>query len=109
LRAGAEWVHTPRMKSAYELAMERLAASEPSTSAPLSDADKAELADIDARHKARLAEREIFLRQKLGEAEQAGSETDIEQIRKQIASERETIEEDREAAKERVRARARGR
>lgn len=97
------------MKSAYELAMERLAASDPEGSVTLTPEQKAELADIDARYRARIAEREIFLKQKLAEAEAARNLQDIVQIERQIASERAGLEEDRESEKNRVRERARRR
>jgi hypothetical protein len=47
------------MKSAYELAMERLEESEPEVK--LTDEQKAELAAIDDKFKAKIAERELFL------------------------------------------------
>ncbi len=92
------------MKSAYELAMERLKAQEPA-SKPLTDEQKKELEDIDAKYKAKLAEREIFLKKQLDDALHAGRHDEIESLRKQIADERASIEEDREAAKNRVRNR----
>lgn len=90
------------MKSAYELAMERLAKSEPATR-PLTPEQKARLAEIDRVYQGRIAEREIFLKQKL-DAALAGQQFDeADQLRKQIASERARLEEEREAEKERVR------
>ncbi|HEY8900159.1 MAG TPA: hypothetical protein VIM61_07090, partial [Chthoniobacterales bacterium] len=47
------------MKSAYELSMERLAAKEPAVK--LTDAKKAELAEIDNLYTAKVAERRVFL------------------------------------------------
>lgn len=95
-------VHLIPMKSAYELAMERLAKSEPA-SKPLKPEQKARLAEIDRVHKGKLAEREIFLTKQLNEAYAAQNMDEIEKVQKQIASERARIEEDREAEKERVR------
>jgi hypothetical protein len=90
------------MKSAYELAMERLAKSEPATR-PLTPEQKARLAEIDRVYQGRIAEREIFLKQKL-DAALAGQQFDeADQLRKQISSERARLEEEREAEKERVR------
>jgi hypothetical protein len=91
------------MKSAYELAMERLRASEGDDAKPLSAKQKNQLADIDAKYKAKLAEREVFLQGKLLQAQHAGQADEAEQIRRQLASERTTLEEDREAEKEKVR------
>lgn len=93
------------MKSAYELAMERLRAAE-GDAPTLSDAQKRELADIDARYRAKIAEREIFLQGKLTEAAQGADAQAVDDLRRQIASERVRLEEDREAEKERVRRRS---
>jgi hypothetical protein len=91
------------MKSAYELAMERLAKSDPSAKKPLDPAQKAKLAEIDRRYQGKLAEREIFLKQQLEGALAAGNAEELEKIKKQIASERARLEEDREAEKNKVR------
>lgn len=91
------------MKSAYELAMERLAQSDPDSAKPLSDAKKSRLAEIDAVYKGKIAEREIFLKQKLNAAFAARNREDVEALRTQIASERVRLEEEREEEKERVR------
>ncbi|PTX91796.1 hypothetical protein [Opitutus sp. ER46] len=90
------------MKSAYELAMERLAKSEP-TSAPLTAEQKARLAEIDRVYKGKLAEREIFLRQHLDQALADQKMEEVDKIKQQIANERARIEEEREAEKDRVR------
>ena len=90
------------MKSAYELAMERLAKSEPA-SAPLTAEQKTRLAEIDRVYKGKFAEREIFLKKQLEEAYAAEKFEDAEKIKQQLASERTRIEEEREAEKERVR------
>jgi hypothetical protein len=92
------------MKSAYELAMERLNAAEPGRAKPLTGAQKTALAGIDARFKAKIAEREIFLRKALDEATHRGEAEEAEKIRAQIVGERARLEEEREAEKERVRS-----
>jgi hypothetical protein len=91
------------MKSAYELAMERLAKSDPSTSAPLTAAKKARLAEIDRVYKGKLAEREIFLKKQLEEAFTAQKPEEIDKIKQQLGSERARLDEEREAEKEQVR------
>ncbi|AWI08410.1 hypothetical protein [Ereboglobus luteus] len=90
------------MKSAYELAMERLAQSEPST-APLSDEQKNRLADIDKVYAGKIAEREIFLKQSLAAAQAEQNYEEIEKVQRQLATERTRLEEEREAEKDRVR------
>ena len=90
------------MKSAYELAMERLAKSEPAAKA-LSPDQKNRLAEIDRIYQGKIAEREIFLKQKL-EAALAGQQFDeADKIRRQIAGEKARLEEEREDEKELVR------
>lgn len=94
------------MKSAYELAMERLAKSDPSAGKTLSPEQKDRLAGIDRVYQGKLAEREIFLRQKLDTALADGNADEADQIRQQIAAEKTRIEEERDAEKDRVRAEA---
>lgn len=91
------------MKSAYELAMERLSQSEPKNSKPLTPQQKERLAEIDRVYQGKLAEREIFLKKQLDEVLAAQKFEEVEKIRKQLVSERARFEEDREAEKERVR------
>lgn len=91
------------MKSAYELAMERLAKTDPEASAPLSAEKKARLAEIDRLYKGKWAEREIFLRQRLDAALAEGKFEDTEKIKQQIADEKARLEEEREDEKNRVR------
>ena len=91
------------MKSAYDLAMERLAKSDPEKGRALTPAHKARLAEQDKIFQGKIAEREIFLRQKLDEALSAGKADEIEKIRVQLASERARLEEERDAEKEKIR------
>jgi hypothetical protein len=91
------------MKSAYELAMERLEESDPSGTAPLTDEQKAKLAEIDQVYQGKIAEREIFLQQKLEEALADQNLEEVEKMRAQISSERLRLEDDCEDEKNRVR------
>jgi len=91
------------MKSAYELAMERLAKSDPEEAAPLSAKQKVRLAEIDRVYQGQLAEREIFLKQRLDEAYAAQNAEEVEKINQQLTSERARIEEEREAEKDQIR------
>lgn len=90
------------MKSAYELAMERLEKQSPT--AQLTDAQKAEIAEIDATCKAKGAEQELFLKDKIAEAAAAGKFEEVEQLEKQLSRELRRFHEDAEAKKEKVRA-----
>lgn len=91
------------MKSAYELAMERLAKSDPAAGKPLSAEQKDRLAEIDRVYQGKLAEREIFLKKQLNDAFAAQKAEEVHKIKQQIASERSRLEEEREEEKERVR------
>ena len=91
------------MKSSYELAMERLAKADPTAGTPLTAEQKARLAELDTIYKGKIAEREIFLKQRLDEALATGKADEVDQVRKQIASERARLEEERDTEKERVR------
>ncbi len=90
------------MKSAYELAMERLAKSEPKEK-PLTAAQKSRLAEIDTVFKGKWAEREVFLKGQLEKALTDGDAEAAEQVRVQLARAKVSLEEEREDEKERVR------
>jgi len=91
------------MKSAYELAMERLRASDPDAGRPLTSAQKTRLAEIDRVYQGRIAEREIFLRKLLEDTIAAGKDEEAEKIRRQLADEKARLAEERDAEKEQVR------
>lgn len=91
------------MKSAYELAMERLAKSDPDAAKPMSAERKARLAEIDRVYQGKIAEREIFLKQQLNAALATQKFDDADKLRQQIASEKARLEEEREEEKERAR------
>src|SRR5205807_5747405 len=90
------------MKSAYELAMERLAKSQPIIT--LTDEQKKQLAEIDAPFKARIAEKELFLKGEIQKAQVAGKFDEAESLEKQLTSEIRRLKEDCEAKKEKLRA-----
>ena len=89
------------MKSAYELAMERLEKEAPTMK--VTETQKAELAEIDNLAKARTAEKELFLGGEIAKARTAGDWGEVQALEKQLASERRRIQEDAEDKKERVR------
>jgi hypothetical protein len=91
------------MKSAYELAMERLAKSDPDAAKPLSAEQKARLADLEKVYQGKIAEREIFLKQKLEAALAEGDADEADKMRQQIAAEKARLEAERESEKDAVR------
>lgn len=94
------------MKSAYELAMERLARQSPTVR--LSDEQKRLLAEIDSRFRARIAEREIFLDGERSKAAASGDFETLAQLDRQFTSERKALEAECEEEKEKVRQAAAG-
>lgn len=89
------------MKSAYERAMERFASDE--APAVLTEAQKAELAAIDERFRARHAERELFLDDLILKARRSGNWAELAELETQKVRELVGIKNDAEAAKEKVR------
>jgi hypothetical protein len=90
------------MKSAYELAMERLAKDQPTVN--LTEEQKKQLAEIDSTFKARIAERELFLKGEIVKAQSSGKFEEVESLEKQLRSETRRLQEDCEAKKEKLRA-----
>jgi hypothetical protein len=90
------------MKSAYELAMERLQKTAPSAS--LTESQKKELAEIDDKFKAKIAEREVFLKDQIVKAQKAGNVEEIESLQRQLSVDVRRLQEEREARKEKLRA-----
>ena len=89
------------MKSAYELAMERLQKTAPSLS--LTEEQKKQLAEIDSKYRAKIAEKELFLRDQIRKAQTQGKADDIDSLEKQLASDVRRLVEECEAAKEKMR------
>jgi len=90
------------MKSAYELAMERLQKSAPSTT--LTEEQKKELAEVDSAFKAKIAEREVFLKDQIAKAQAGGKFEEMEALQKQLQSEVRRLQDDCESKKEKLRA-----
>ena len=91
------------MKSAWELAIEKLDAEDPEAGKALTDEKKAELAEIDAKYDAKIAERKIFLNKALNEATEQGNDEEIGNLERQIIDETSRLEEDRQSTKDKAR------
>ena len=89
------------MKSAYELAMERLEKDAPA--AALSEDQKAEIASIDERFRAKIAEREIFLKGEIAKAQGAANFQEIAEFEEQLARDLKRLQDSCESEKEKVR------
>jgi len=88
------------MKSAYELAMERLESQSPSKQ--LSEKQKREIAEIESTCRARIAEREVFLQGEIAKAA-AGKPDEVESLRKQLAMDMRRLNDECESKKAKVR------
>lgn len=88
------------MKTAYELAMERLSKNAPPVK--LTDAQKKELAELDSKYAAKIAEREITLNGEI--AKVADDFAKAESLREQLVTERKKLQAELEDKKEQVRA-----
>ena len=90
------------MKSAYELAMERLQKTSPSLS--LTEDQKKELAEIDSKYRAKTAEKELFLNEQIRKAQAEGKVEEVESLEKQLTSEVRRLWDECEAKKGKLRA-----
>lgn len=89
------------MKSSFELAMERLNKSAPV--AKLTAAQKKELAELDSRYSAKVAEREIGLKDEISQLSTRGEFDKAAELEKQLAVERKALQSELEDKKEQVR------
>lgn len=92
------------MKSAYELAMERLNKNAPSVK--LTAAQKAEIAELESKCKAKIAERELAVRDQIAAAVAAGEFEKIQELEQQLVAERKKLQAELEEKKDAVRQRA---
>ena len=88
------------MKSAYELAMERLEKAAPTTE--LTAEQKKEIAELESKAKAKTAEREIALKDAIAAASEAGDFEKVDQLKEQLIKERKAIQADLEEKKDRI-------
>lgn len=89
------------MKSAYELAMERLNKENPLSQ--VTDEQKAKLGELDSKYAAKIAEKEIFLKGETDKALQAGDIEAAASLKSQMATERKVLETERDEKKDRIR------
>jgi len=89
------------MKTSYELAMERLNKAAPATK--LSAGQKKQLAELDSQYAAKIAEREIALKDEIAGVAAAGDFDKVEKLQQQLVNERKKLQAGLEEKKERVR------
>jgi chromosome segregation ATPase len=90
------------MKSSYELAMERLSKNAPSKK--LTEAQKKQLAELDSKYTAKIAEREIALKGEMAKVADDFEKVDV--LQKQLTAERKKLQAELEEKKEQLRGAA---
>jgi hypothetical protein len=73
------------MKSAYELAMERLEKKDPMKK--LTEAQKVRIAEINSQYGAKIAERETFLQGEMAKEQAKGDLAEVAKIQEQLSRE----------------------
>jgi hypothetical protein len=89
------------MKTAYEIAMERLNKKSPGVK--LNDRQKQALAELDSKSAAKVAGREIALGGEIARLKEAGEFEKVAALEQQLVSERKAIQAELEEKKEQVR------
>ena len=82
--------------------MERLEKASPSIS--LTEDQKKEIAEIDSTYRAKIAEKDVFLKDQIRKAQSAGKLEEAESLDKQLASDIRRLQQDCEVKKEKLRA-----
>jgi hypothetical protein len=89
------------MKTAYELAMERLSKATPTVT--LTARQKAEIADLESKCAAKIAERELLLKGEIAKAIEGGDAEAVSQLEKQLAGDRKSLRAEYEEKKQKAR------
>lgn len=88
------------MKTAYELAMERLNKAAPM--AKLTAQQKKDIAELESKYKAKLAEREISLKDQMTEAAAGGDHEKMQKLEQELVNERKKLQAELEEKKDKV-------
>ena len=89
------------MKTAYELAMERLNKVAPAVK--LTKAQKEQLSELDSKYAAKIAEREFALGSEIQQAQASGDLEQTEKLEGQLAKERKKLQAELEEKKDAIR------
>jgi hypothetical protein len=89
------------MKTAYELAMERLNKTAPTVK--LTGAQKEQLAELDSKYTAKIAGLEMALKDEIAKSSAAGDAEKVEALQQRWVTERQKLQAGLEEEKERVR------
>jgi hypothetical protein len=85
------------MKTAYELAMERLSQAAPAVK--LTAQQKKDIGELESKYAAKIAERELFIKGEIVKSIDKGDEEAIAQLEKQLASDRKSLRAELEEKK----------
>jgi hypothetical protein len=88
------------MKSSFELAMERLSKAAPTHK--LTAQQKKEIAELESKCAAKIAERELFVKGEIVKAIDRGDAEALEQLQKQLVSDRKSLSTELEEKKAKV-------
>ncbi len=89
------------MKSAYELAMERLNKTAPTKK--LTEQQKRQIAELGSVYAAKIAEKELAAKAEAAAAEMAGDFDKAEEVRRRLAADRAKLQAELEEKKEAIR------
>jgi hypothetical protein len=89
------------MKSAYELAMERLEKKSPSIK--LTDDQKKQIAELDSLYASKIAQRELFIKGELEKARENGDFEAHQSLERQLSADRNNLRADLDEKKTKVR------
>ncbi|RPI29279.1 MAG: hypothetical protein EHM61_02100 [Acidobacteria bacterium] len=92
------------LKSAWELALEKLNAQEGAPVEKLSEEQRTAVAEIRSRYKAKVAEAEIGAESQIKQAVQSGKYDQIEQIKQRLVDERNRLNREMESEVEKAKA-----
>ena len=92
------------MKSSYDLAMERLNKAAPTVK--LTAQQKKEIAELESKCAAKIAERELMVKGEIDKAMERGDGEAIQQLEKQLVSDRKSLLAGLEEKKGKVRGEA---
>ena len=90
------------MKTAYELAMERLSKASPSVK--LTNEQKKQLADVEPQCAAKIAERELFIQGEIVKAIDKGDSEAVAQLERQLVSDRKSLRAEFDEKKDKIRS-----
>jgi hypothetical protein len=91
-----------KMKSAYELAMERLEKSTPTQK--LTSNQLKEIEELDSIYKARIAERETFLHSQIAQARASGDAKNLSMLQDELVRDLKSLRAEWAEKKEKIRS-----